>query len=29
LVSFAERSVELPVEAIMAVGSEMPVVKVN
>jgi small subunit ribosomal protein S4e len=29
LVSFAERSVELPVEAIMAVGSETPVIKVN
>ena len=29
LVLFAERSVELPVEAIMAVGSEMPVIKVN
>jgi small subunit ribosomal protein S4e len=29
LVSFAERSVELPVEAIMAIGSETPVIKVN
>jgi small subunit ribosomal protein S4e len=29
LVSFAERSVELPVEAVIAVGSESPVVKVS
>jgi small subunit ribosomal protein S4e len=29
LVSFAERSVELPVEAVMAIGSEAPVVKVS
>ena len=29
LVSFAERSVELPVEAIMAIGAEAPVVKVS
>jgi small subunit ribosomal protein S4e len=29
LVSFAERSVELPVEIIMAVGSEKPLIKVN
>jgi small subunit ribosomal protein S4e len=29
LVSFADRSVELPVEAIMVVGSESPVIKVN
>lgn len=29
LVSFAERSVELPVEAVMAVGSESPIVKVS
>ena len=29
LVSFAERSVELPVEADIAVGSESPVVKVS
>ena len=29
LVSFADRSVELPVEAVMAVGSESPVVKVS
>ncbi|MGA9169721.1 MAG: 30S ribosomal protein S4e [Nitrososphaeraceae archaeon] len=29
LVSFAERSVELPVEIIMTVGSERPLIKVN
>jgi small subunit ribosomal protein S4e len=29
LVSFAERSVELPVKAVMAIGSEAPVVKVS
>jgi small subunit ribosomal protein S4e len=29
LVSFAERSVELPVEIIMTVGSEKPLIKVN
>ena len=29
LVSFAERSVELPVEAIMAIGSETPAIKVS
>jgi small subunit ribosomal protein S4e len=29
VVSFADRSVELPVGAIMAVGTESPVIKVN
>jgi len=29
LVSFAERSVELPVEVIMTIGSEKPLIKVN